>query len=260
MTDNQSSNDKPKFTLKEQLQKRRAQEIDRTIEARRTGAMRQDLSHRSDAHRATQTVSTPRPVAGKSEAVGLESADSHTPQPLGTATEGVQTVPSRKRFFILAGAILMIIIVVVGIVIVRPSDAGSKVSDSTSSSVTGSNPLSNQFKQSNIQISGVRNIPVSSNSWHANQIIEFDAQENGIRGSFILVSYSLTSQTIPDIFKVAGDRLKGWRAITASSAILLIAPGTSQSLATDVSHQLSQYLVAPQATQSGTQAVGQPSA
>ena len=242
MTENHSYNDKPKFTLKGEMQKRRTQEILRTIEDKR-----------SDPARTTQTTpAVSMPIVSEPTLTLLTPTAPSVSQTSISAVKPAQPMSWDSRVVVIA-SLLTAAVVVIGLIALRSRISSNPVvTNTTASAVVSPSQLTDHFKQSSVQVNAVRNIPVSSNAWHASQIIAFDAQENGSQGSFIFVGFSPTNQGIPDILKIAGDRLKGWQAISATSAILLIAPGTNQTLATDVSRQLGQFLVTPRTAQSET--------
>jgi len=74
VTDKHSSNDRPKFTLKGEMQKRRTKEILRTIEDKRTGVARSMTANGSDPSRVTQTVPVAPPSASDPKPATLQPA------------------------------------------------------------------------------------------------------------------------------------------------------------------------------------------
>jgi hypothetical protein len=242
---------KPRRSLKDEIQKRRTQQIEREIQARRLP---------QTARPPSQETSQPSPATQSAGSAGGHKRTTQT-----TAVRSESSTPPRwtaprfspRLLIVVAGAATgVIILLMVGLLggNATPAPAPSQAP----LPVVSAQDVINYLRLAGVPVSGLRALKVPNENWQATEEFQFDVQRGDQKGIFLLLSYPSTRLTSRDSFNVSlSTRFKGWQQIAISNILLMISPDSAKPIGDEIANHLSQYLVAPYRAYVGT-STGQP--
>jgi hypothetical protein len=250
------SDQSSKFSLKKEIHKRKTQEIEQVIQARRTGQTGQLTPPSAPPPaRATQTTKPALPAApGRADSA---RATQQTPRPSpGTATSRrTQSLPAREgrlalnrtQKLTLFGSSILIMVVCVGTLLLagRAPDTPPTITWMPLP-VSSAESALDYLKQVGFPISSVKTLSVPDDTWKAQQGVQISADNGDQKGRFLILSYESSSQAGHDAF-LSPDKLpvRQWTSVQMANVLLFISPDTAPALRSDITSHLTQYLLAP---------------
>lgn len=254
-----SDNDQPPASgssLKGALKKRKTQEIDRVIEARRMEVSRSVQAPANEVKRSSQVTSAVPPASSTEPKRASQTVVQATPaaDPKRTTTQMaalVQPGLNRPQKRLLIGAVVGVVVVVavLAISLFGTSSSAAPAPTDIPLPLVSANDVISYLKKVGVPISNVRTLPTAGSFWQAKQQIEFDVQRDKDKGSFIVLSYASVQQSTGDELNVSlsGNRgkYKNWQTIQLSNIIVAIPPDTSPNLSKEIGSHLYSYLIVP---------------
>ncbi len=269
-----NSNNRPpdkKFSLEQEMKKRKTQEILRSVETKRTtqtGPLQAPDAKRStqstspaqpanpDIKRASQTMrpATPPTSTGgvkrttQTARVVQPPAQSARPNP-GISTPAFTLTTLHKRLLIASVAGLVLVGVCLALSGLLANNASSGVPNLPFQTTTASGVIQ-RFIDVGVPISDLKEAQPPSDFpdfWiKAQQKLQFSVTRGDNKGRFILLSYANNADASADAFKISFFKgYKDWRTIDLSNVVFLISPGTPSELTSEMSSHFDQFLLAP---------------
>jgi hypothetical protein len=168
---------------------------------------------------------------------------------VGELTRQSQTqlrTPSRNKPPIALIAGIAIITVLLGMVIGLRQGATITPNATLPIPTVSAGDLFSYLLKVKLPISNLRSLPVPNNEWKGQQGIQFDVQQGGEKGTFIVVSYDRPEIVSADVVRTKlNPRYKSWEVSQMTNLLILIAPDTSPIVLNTISSHLSRYIIAP---------------
>jgi len=228
-----------KFSLNQEIKKRKTQEMLRVIETRQTtrpSASRSSVSLQS----ATATAQVIEPKRTPAVATPARSAQ--------TLSVSKPSYPRRQQELAIIGiSALLIVAVCLGTAfLVRQASEILPTITVVPLLAASAQESVNSLVAAEIPVSNLRSLTVPDAAWNAQQGVQFDVLTGNDKGVFILLSYASPAQASIDLFRTShAPRFKTWRTAQIANILLLSSPDTKQQLSTQVATHLTQMLVAP---------------
>src|SRR5258708_26873277 len=242
---NEIAGRKPQKSLKDELAKRKTQEIQRVIEQkqidRARGGMPSDVNLPSaDQMVASSAQPTPAPDIRRTTQTSAISA------PFKPRNARL----SARQIRVLIGAVaatLSLIVCAVSVLLFtnQPTNAAMAMPALAALPVVSASDVVAYLKKADFPVSNVRSLAVTGDQWLATEETHVEAQQGTHKGLFVIVSYPSADQKVPDIFKAARGKFKTWKVISASNILVLVSPDTAPALSQALGSHIAQYIFAP---------------
>src|SRR5262245_46767714 len=230
---------KSKRTLKDELQKRKTQQIRREIEARQVS---QTVRPGQPTREVAPSHRPPVPPAGAHKRTTQTTAVSPTTE----RRFGLSIWPLRPRTAIVMAGTAAVILLLLMVVLLTGGNNPAPTPAQVALPIVAAQDVVNYLKMAGVPVSGLRAFRVPNETWQANQEFQFDVLRGDQKGLFLLLSYPSPRLTSRDSFSVRlSSRFKSWQQISISNILLLISPDSAKPIGDEVASHLSQYLVAP---------------
>ncbi len=233
-------NEQPEWSLKQEIQKRKTQEILRALEAREIKTPLPSVSQ-SKTTIPVPASSNPLPFPHRLALLGPMGK----PRILATRTGHTFSAwTKRQKQIAIVATILLITVclVTVGVVIDQPFPQSTL----PALPAVSSNEFITYLQRAGVIVSNLRIFTVPNARWNAKQEIQFEAYHGGAKGVFVILSYPSPAQAGTDAFKATYDpKFSQWNVTQISNVLVLAAPSTSSPFNAEIASHLTQYLVAP---------------
>ncbi len=246
------SDQSSKFSLKKEIHKRKTQEIEQVIQARRTGQtgpLPPPPSTTPPPARTTQTTRVAPPAAtGRADSARVTRETPRTSRSTQSlpAREGRLSL-NRTQKLTLFGSSILIMVVCVGTLLLasRTPDTPPTVAWMPLP-VSSAESALNYLKQVGFPVSSVKTLSVPNETWNAQQAVQITTDNGDQKGRFLILSYESISQAGRDAFKSPGILpVRQWTSVQMSNVLLFISPDTAPALRSDIVSHLTQYLLVP---------------
>jgi hypothetical protein len=225
-----------KWSLQREIQKRKTEDLLRTIEARR-GPL--------TLYQPTISVS---PAESRAVAPRMEPKKAKSARPVKERT--VEARRAARRMFspaphhILIAAVVSTLALIIMLVIVlndqRPSLAFEPIP-----AVRAEDTIA-YLQKIGVPFTSLRTFTVPNATWDARDEIEFEVRRGSIKGVFVVLSYNSPGEAGIDAFKATyHQKFSKWGLQQIANILLLSSPDTVPVLSTEMGSHLTQYLVAP---------------
>lgn len=270
----------PKWSLPDEIKKRKTQEISRALDKRFTTDGSRPSQRfttpleppRSEptrpANRGSQSMQAPPELGPLRSALTTRPAQRVTqtaPQlkPLGQNV--ARTVPASKRTTqvfeaitgeaparwtkrqrqtaLVAALVIVSICLLTSLIATRLPAAQATLRPLP---VTNAENVASYLKAVGLPLMDLREFAGPDGTWGARQIVQFETRRLGDKGTFIILSYDRASQAGPDIFRATSHPVfKAWKLTAISNILVLASPKTPPLLIQEINSHLTRYLIAP---------------
>jgi hypothetical protein len=254
--------------LKQALQKRKTQQIERVIEERKgvaSGTPGAPPAQPVDPRRTSQTVPTvgsqervapdPRRTSQTVAQAQPDSAKRQTIQaarvnPTIELSPGKVTVSGKTRLIIAAAAISLILVVVVSASLLSRTTPPPASPTFAPLPTFSANDIVGHLVTVGVRVASPQKVNAAQlKVLSAEEGIGFRVQANTERGQFMLLIYPTDEAANQGAFRATlNDKYKQWRVAKASNVVMLASPETSETLFSSMSSHFRQYVVAPYRT------------
>ncbi len=252
------SDESSKFSLRKEIQKRKTQEFEKIIEARRTGQTGPLGQAPSSTPRTIQSTPAARTTQMAAAARITQTASKVAPvarqKPAGPMRfpPGVR-LPwslnrSQKLILAITGLLLLLVGLVTWFVMNRqqPTEAASSALTWTPLPVSSVDNAVAYLKRVGFPLSIVKPMAVPDGHWYAQQAAQITSYRNGQTGRFLLLSYASVGKATVDAFRASEmASVHQWSRSQVANILVFTSPDSDRSLSSDLLSHLQQYLVVP---------------
>jgi hypothetical protein len=227
------------WTLKQELQKRKTQQILRDIQAKQgplTLYSGQPYGHETPP--SESQISRPPQVTTLSLVKARMSRSGLRPS---TTRLGVLSVAKRRKIIavVSAAAILLVCFIVTLIVSPQVPTLAALPRVSIAQAV-------NYLKQGGVPIADLKQLAVPSQTWHANEGVQFSTSEGNSKATFIILSYDSPGHASLDAFKASHtEPFRKWTLSQIANVLVLTSPNSPHNLQADLTKRLTRGFIAP---------------
>ncbi|MCC7450365.1 MAG: hypothetical protein IT324_23300 [Anaerolineae bacterium] len=275
------SDSEPRWSLPDEIKKRKTQDLARQIEIRSGGTaplrlpgqhppanaplqpLDPNTARTAPANkRTTQTLRTALSDPSRIPPPALPAAPILKPLPRNAAptipasarTSQVLAVVTgeppehwtrqQRRIASIAIALIVGVCLFTGILATRPIAGRQQTFKPLPTAYTAS--VVAYLKAMRLPFVDFRTFTVPDATWKAREMVQFEIMHDGHRGTFLVMSYDTIAQAGADAFRASFDRKYGaWKLIQMNNILLLAAPHSSAMLTSEVASHLNQFLIAP---------------
>jgi hypothetical protein len=248
-----------KFSLQEELKRRKAAELQSEIELRRI----MQATQPSDPRRITRTsqrtqAAWPARVAQGQEAtiarkstVSKTALTPHSNSIVVPLPDVNDIVPARRsltrqqkqRLIGIVAALLIIVVILMMALLAAQPTSIQAASLQPLPTVSASDTLA-RLKLVGLPISNVET--AADVKFAAQGGIKFSIKQGNDKGQVIVLSYATLEKAHIAAFRLSvTEPYKRWKQITASNILMLVSPDTAVTLQQELASHMTQYLVAP---------------
>src|SRR5258708_5896088 len=234
---------KPQKSLKDELAKRKTQEIQRIIEQKQIDRARGGMPSDVDLPSAAQMVAfSAQPT--------LDIRRTTQTTVINAPFKPRNSRLSAKQTRVLIGTVaatLSLIVCAVSVLLFtnQPTNAAMAMPALAALPVVSAGDVVAYLKKADFPVSNVRSLAVTGDQWLATEETHVEAQQGTHKGLFVILSYPSADQKVPDIFKAARGKFKTWKVISASNILILVSPDTAPALSQALGSHIAQYIFAP---------------
>jgi hypothetical protein len=259
MTSNQYQVRQSKFSLHEELKRRKTAELQSEIELRRIMQATQPEGFRRTmrATQRTQAAWPTRVTQGSEATIARKGMASNTvatrhsnlivvPLPdindIVSARRALTRPQKQKLIGVAAGLLITVVILIMALLAAQPTSTQAAPLQPLPI-VSASDTLAH-LKLVGLPISNVE--AATDEKFTAQDGLKFSVKRGNDKGQIIVLSYTTLEQADIASFRLSvNEPYKHWKQVLASNILILVSPDTAGRLQQEIASHMTQYLVAP---------------
>ncbi len=234
------NSDKDKFSLKENIQKRKTQEIQRTILDQQIAKARGD---------SAMPPAKPAPPVRPQRPAKRASQELQSDKRATLVASSVRANRQRDRVRLIVGIAATLVLFTCAASLVLASNSASIPLPTPTfvplPNVTAMN-IVDYLGKVGLSAANLRQYDPQTDAWRAMEELEFNLQRGADKVEVIALSYPTSAAKMPDVFRAhSSSKFKTWQMLTVANMILLISPDSSPGLSQDLTSHVMQFTLAP---------------